>query len=521
MLAAESKDAATPEQITNEMDNILAQMESTELVKDEVEDHRENTEVQLREMFSGIRLSLMKRKRYVHRLAEVMATLKQEKLTTEFEDLFNISEEADALKEVIESKPASYLDTEEAVLGITNFVESNPVVLTRQTAVVTRFSHDLKDKLNRFGKVSKTSDKCLIFFLIGACAKANASLISDALALIAQAEMDADYPLAAADEVGGVVECLAESFGSSVTLKAGFSAPILVKNAMDALTQLCLLGPEYLEAIGESGGIKLAIDYLDATIKFKNKAFPEMTSGTLMFLSNICKSDKNLALFMDGGGLKKVVDVVKSHASIAVKRLESALRVIVTMTNSKDEALRKKLKANELIPLLLSVAATHKTVHSSQVHTLICTALYYFVSTKVARNIDIMLEQDVVPVLLGCLLPRITTSTSAENIGVIFVELIKNTKGDSNSLVCKQLVEGGLFKFAFVLGEFQKSSIMQTIYLQAIHKLCGCASDPKHLTEIQSALMDAKLVVAVVRAMIENPKDVALLEQACHCLCCI
>jgi hypothetical protein len=73
------------------------QKDATDLVQSEVEEHRDQTQIKIREMFAGLRLAVKRRQRHMQRRAQVIVDLKRERLTAEFEHLDATSDASEAL----------------------------------------------------------------------------------------------------------------------------------------------------------------------------------------------------------------------------------------------------------------------------------------------------------------------------------------------------------------------------------------------------------------------------------------
>merc|ERR1712195_338224 len=107
-------------------------------------------------------------------------------------------------------------------------------------------------------------------------------------------------------------------------------------------------------------------------------------------------------------------------------------------------------------------------------------------------------------------MPRVTTSNSADVIGLLLTDLLHTApEGDS---IPADLVSEGLPKISFVMSEFLSMQSTLTIYMGVIAGLCSSA-------ENKAAIQKAELIESVVTAMLEHDDDVRMEEQACRTLC--
>lgn len=377
-----------------------------------------------------------------------------------------------------------------------------PPLMTHQYPVVASVDPAIKDAFQSFGTVKPSPTQCISPFLIGACALDDVQLIAEGMALLAGARLDSADPAVSLEETEGVVEVLG-AYTGEVAAAVGFAAPNLIRDASAALANIARMSEAYTKAVGGSGGMELYLGWLQATED-------EHTVAPICeLLSEVIWDTDHLEKFLELGGLPMIKTVLQTEGT-SPRRLENALQIIVTMSQSDNEEARKQFVSAGLIELLVSVMGGHKTQNSAVVHSRAGHALHHLLShdTK-GDHRKAMVKAKIVDTLLACLMPRVTTPQSAETVGGLMTELIYSAP-EKDSVAASLL--GGLPRLLFVFQEYPTRAPTLTVFMQVVASLCATK-------EAKEAVVDAELVEAVVQAMLEHPDAVRLQEQACRTLC--
>ena len=447
-------------------------------------------------MFATLRISVKQRERYLTRRGEVLVEMKREKLSEEFETLFEASELADELVEGCDEET------------LAEFNASLPPLLTHQYPVSTTVDPAVKEAFQNFGSLHPSEQQCLSPFLIGACALDDIQLIAEGMSLIAQQKLDADDPAVSLEEVEGVVEVLC-AYRGETACAPGFAAPTLVRDSCAALANIARLDHSYTKAVGSSGGVDLFLDWLKHCTEGGDKYDEHTVAPVCEVLSEVCCDEDHLKEFLEKDGLAQIVQVLSTDGT-SPKRLENALQVICVLCQSENADAHKQVLKAGVIKLLLKVMGGHKTQNSAVVHVRSGDALLYLLhNDRKGKHRKEMVANDIVETLLTCLMPRVTTPESAEVVGALLTELIR-TAPERDDVADKIL--DGLSKIEFVFAEFPYKPTTITQYMAVVASLCV---SKRH----KEAIVDAELIENVVMSMMDHPEEVRLQEQACRTLC--
>ena len=384
--------------------------------------------------------------------------------------------------------------------------QTNPVRITRQTPVGASIDPDIKEQFQSFGSVKGSNKLSLSPFIICACAMEDPQLISEGMALVADAFLTHKSPGLTEEVTEGVVDVL-KTFTGEVATAKGFQAPNMVRNAAAGLANVASIGEAYRKAVGSDGAVELYLDWL------LNTQDEHAVSAVCRLLSEVCKNNHNRAEFLEQNGMAAVTAVLKT-SGVVPERFENALAIIVSLCQAPDKAAHKALMKAEWIPLILQVMVAHKTANSARSHQKGVTALHWLLQHDSREGHGkyraAMVDSGITRVLLSCLMPRVTTSNSADVIGLLLTDLLHTApEGDS---IPADLVSEGLPKISFVMSEFLSMQSTLTIYMGVIAGLCSSA-------ENKAAIQKAELIESVVTAMLEHDDDVRMEEQACRTLC--
>jgi hypothetical protein len=361
---------------------------------------------------------------------------------------------------------------------------------------------DLKEQFQNFGSVKSSESQCLSPFIICACAQEDPQLMAEGLGLLSSCALNTKSPGISIEEAQSLIDVLL-GFGGETVSAADFVAPKLVQNAASGLANVAAIGSEYRQAIGTSKSIELFLGWLQAPRDEYSAA------AVCSVLAELCKEDTCRGDFLTKNGLAAVMNVLATEGKCPA-RFENALQVIVVLCMSDDDTAHQQIVSAQTIELLLQVMASHKTSNSAAIHQQGATALHWLLQHDGSgSHRTVMMECDVARVVLSCLVPRVTTSESADIIGELLVTLLA-TALEQDTLATDLL--DGLAKIRYVMLAFLTVPSTQTVYMGAIAGLCV---SPDH----KKAIMEAELIESVVTAMLEHPEDVRLQEQACHTLC--
>ena len=478
------------------------QKEATMMLTSETEDWRETVEIRIREMFMELRTAVKGRQRYLVRKAEVLNDLKRERLTAEFEDLYEQSEIVDSCT----PEESAELDKDEMIY------------VTAHRPAKIHIDDDIKDAISEFGRVAISKQQSLGSFIIASCAVADPVLIAEGLALLAKAPADSEKPAISIDEVEGVVEVLQE-YTSAIVLSDGFAAPHMIRDASAGLALAAQLTGEddhaedgshthgFAVAIGKDGGVNMFLEWLKATLEDEHSVSP-----VCHVLAEVCKDPANMTTFLQSDGLADIVAVLSTPGSFP-ERLENAMLMIGTMAASHDPIAHAKVLEAEITALVIQVLSSHKTSNSSTVHVRAANALVFLLYNEdsALEHRQIMVANGIVPALLACLMPRVTDIESAQAIGTLLITLLQ-TAGATDT-VGPSIIEKGLTKIQFILSEFSEDPGVVSVYLQLVAALCHENSAHK------IAIMQFELIEVVVGAMLDHKKDIHVQKEACRTLC--
>ena len=366
---------------------------------------------------------------------------------------------------------------------------------------------DIKEQFQSFGSVKGSTKLSLSPFIICACAMEDPQLISEGMALVADAFLTSKAPGLTEEVIEGVVDVL-KTYTGEMAAAQGFQAPNIVRNAAAGLANVASIGEAYRRAAGSEGAVELYLDWL------VNALDEHAVSAVCSILSEVCKNGNNRAEFLEQNGLSVITRVLKTGGAVP-ERFENALAVIVALCQAPDKAAHKALMKAELIPLILQVMVAHKTANSSLSHQRGATALHWLLQHDNreghGKYRSAMVDSDITRVLLSCLMPRVTTSDSADVIGLLLTDLLHTAAPEGDSIPADLIAEG-LPKISFVMSEFLHVPSTLTIYMGVIAGLCSS-------TENKAAIQKAELIESVVTAMLEHDDDVRMEEQACRTLC--